>query len=257
MIEKQIHFTVEGQRLYGMLHLPEGRGPFPALALFHGFTGQRIEPHRLFVKTARKLVGEGFEVLRFDFRGSGESQGDFKDMTISGEIQDAHASLDFLKSQPEVNSDRIGVLGLSMGGFVASHVASQNPLVKVLVLWAAGARPPRFFPNYVHLAGKNCEQWLKKDEWDFGGNVLGTAFLKDLKNVENLLPKLLRFKGKALVVHGELDATVPVSEAEVYRRILGRRAVVHILKDADHTFNRRQWEEEVIGKTVKWLKQKL
>jgi uncharacterized protein len=257
MIEEQIQFTVEGQRLYGMLHLPDGRGPFPALCFFHGFTGQRIEPHRLFVKTARKLAAEGFVVLRFDFRGSGESEGDFRDMTISGEIKDALASLDFLASQPQVDSSRMGVLGLSLGGFVASHVASQNRLVKTLVLWAAGARPPRFFPNYVHLAEKNREQWRKKGEWDFGGMVLGAGFLKDLKKVENLLPKLARFKGKALVIHGELDATVPVSEAEAYRKALGRRAVLHILKGADHTFNRKSWEEEVIDRTAKWLKQKL
>ena len=141
-MEKQIHFTVEGQRLYGMLHLPEGKGPFPALSMYHGFTGQRIEPHRLFVKTARKLAIEGFVVLRFDFRGSGESQGDFRDMTISDEIRDALASLDFLTSQPEVNPNRLGVLGLSMGGFVASHVASQSSRVKALVL-SGRPVPPR------------------------------------------------------------------------------------------------------------------
>jgi uncharacterized protein len=256
-MEEQIHFTVQGQRLYGMLHLPQGRGPFPSLSFFHGFTGQRIEPHRLFVKTARKLADEGFVVLRFDFRGSGESQGDFRDMTISGEIKDSLASLDFLKSQPHVDPRRIGILGLSMGGFVASHVASQSRLVKTLVLWAAGARPPRFFHNDAHLADKNHKRWLKKGEWDFGGMVLGTAFLKDLKKAENLLPKLARFKGKALVIHGELDATVPVSEAEAYRKTLGQRAAVYILKGADHTFNRKEWEEEVIDTTAKWLKKKL
>ena len=84
-MEKQISFTVQGQKIYGMLHLPEGRGPFPALSMFHGFTGQRDEPHRMFVKAARLISKAGIAVLRFDFRCSGESEGDFRKMTISGE----------------------------------------------------------------------------------------------------------------------------------------------------------------------------
>ena len=144
-----------------------------------------------------------------------------------------------------------------MGGFVASHVASQSSRVKALVLWAAGARPPRFFPNYVHLAEKNRKQWLEKGEWDFGGMVLGTGFLADLKKVENLLPKLKRYKGKTLVIHGGLDATVPASEAEIYRKALGKKAVVRIIKGADHTFNRKEWETDVIETTAKWLKRNL
>ena len=75
MPEELIHFTNEDLRLYGMLHRPEGAGPHPAVMILHGFTGQRIEPHRLFVKLARQLVAAGIAALRFDFRGSGESEG--------------------------------------------------------------------------------------------------------------------------------------------------------------------------------------
>src|ERR1035441_774266 len=115
-MEKQISFSVRGQKLYGMLHLPKGKGPAPALSMFHGFTGNRFEPHQLFVKTARRLAKDGIAVLRFDFRGSGESEGDFKDITVPGEIEDGRESLNFLSAQPEVDPNRLGILGLSMGG---------------------------------------------------------------------------------------------------------------------------------------------
>jgi dipeptidyl aminopeptidase/acylaminoacyl peptidase len=252
-MEKQLSFTVRGQRLYGMLHLPQGRGPFPALSFFHGFTGQRMEPHQLFVKTARRLASEGIASLRFDFRGSGESEGEFRDMTVSGEIKDAAASLDFLCGRSEVDKDRLGVLGLSMGGFVASRLASQDRRVKTLVLWAAAARASERFARYVHLTGRNPEKWIRQGEWDFGGNVLRSRFLKELGKMKSHLPRLSHFPGPVLVLHGEADAAVPVSEADAYRKTL-RRAEVQVLKGADHTFNRADWETKVIETTVRWLK---
>src|SRR5208282_4030624 len=97
------------------------------------FGGTRVEPHRLFVKTSRLLAREGVASLRLDFRGSGESEGDFQSMTLSREIKDAKAALDFLRSQPGVNLERVGILGLSMGGYVAASVAAQDPSLKALV----------------------------------------------------------------------------------------------------------------------------
>jgi len=70
-MERLIAFRNQGQRLYGMLHRPEGVAIAPAVVLCHGFTGQRIESHRLFVKMARDLAAHGIAALRFDFRGSG------------------------------------------------------------------------------------------------------------------------------------------------------------------------------------------
>jgi dipeptidyl aminopeptidase/acylaminoacyl peptidase len=259
MIEKQVLFTVRRQKLYGMLHLPKGRQPFPAISMFHGFTGQRIESHQLFVKTARKLALAGLAVLRFDFRGSGESEGNFFNMTISGEIEDALASLDFLSQQPEVNKNRLGVLGLSMGGFVASYAAARNSRVKALALWAAGARASTMFPTYIHLSKKHEEAWLKTGKVDLAGNLLGINFLKNLKNLGDAFPLLKNFKGKALVVHGGRDSIVPVSESVLYKnkKVLGRQATLRIIKGADHTFNRKDWEKTVIDTTISWFKKNL
>src|ERR1041384_2757106 len=163
-MEKQISFTVQGQKIYGMLHLPEGPGPFPATAMFHGFTGQKIEPHRLFVKAARRMAQLGTAVLRIDFRCSGESEGDFRNMTISGEIKDAKAALDFLCRQPRIDKKRLGVLGFSMGGFVASFTASRDPRVKTLVLWAGGARTSTMFPSYIRMRPGRLKKWIRQGE---------------------------------------------------------------------------------------------
>jgi len=256
-MEKQISLTVKGLHLYGMLHVPEGQQPFPALALFHGFGGTRIEPHRLFVKASRLLAREGIASLRLDFRGSGDSEGDFRSMTLSGEIQDAKAALTFLRSQSQVNPDRLGVLGLIMGGYVAAAVAAQDPTLKALVLWAASARGSSYFPFYHHLSGKNRKEWETNGERDFGGNLLSAEFLQDGATLPDPLPLLQNFPGKALILHGEKDATVPTEEAQIFKNALGEKGTLQLIKGADHTFNKSSWESELLETTVSWVKANL
>ncbi len=89
---KPVTFKNEEQKLVGILHVPIGmkRGEKASgIAMFHGFTGNRTEAHRLFIHVARALSDSGFVVLRFDFRGSGDSDGEFDDMTVPGEVSDA------------------------------------------------------------------------------------------------------------------------------------------------------------------------
>ena len=85
-MEKFISFKNHGQRIVGMTRAP-------ALLICHGFTGDKVENHFIFVKMARRLADAGFFAMRFDFRGSGESEGDFSDMTVPAEIDDARVAL--------------------------------------------------------------------------------------------------------------------------------------------------------------------
>ena len=79
MTERPIVFYNKGQQLNGILHSPVACAALcPAVVFFHGFTGTKVEPHRIFVKTARELAAIGFYALRFDFRGSGDSEGIFR-----------------------------------------------------------------------------------------------------------------------------------------------------------------------------------
>jgi hypothetical protein len=134
--EHPIHFDVDGQRCHGMLHLPLGAtAPVPAVLMLHGFTGQRMEPHRLFVLFSRLLAEHGMASLRFDFRGSGESEGSFDQMTVSRELEDVSAAYTFLGQRPEIDPQRLGLLGLSMGGMMAALSAPRHRFA-ALGLWA-------------------------------------------------------------------------------------------------------------------------
>ncbi len=251
MAEHFVQFQVEGQAIYGMLHLPERKGRLPAVAMCHGFTGNRIEAHRLFVKKARFLAANGIVALRFDFRGSGESEGEFEQVTVSSEITDALAAIDFLRKQPEIDPDRIGLIGLSLGGCVATCAAARNGKIRALVLWAAVAD---LKGSFVQRMQPEVKELLEKQGWlDFGGWKVSKAFFNDAAQIDPLR-EALRYDGAVLIIHGANDPIVPVDHAHRYHAAFRCTKKLHIIPEADHTFARINWEEEVMQVTLEWLR---
>lgn len=243
-MEEQVSFTSQGQMVAGMLHLPD-RSKAAGIIMCHGFTGHKSEAHRLFVNAARDLCAQGIAVLRFDFRGSGDSAGEFREMTISGEIADAGAALSYLISRPEVDGDRVGILGLSLGGCVAACLAGRDKRVRTLVLWAATAHPERLGERLAPDLGS-------ARVLDFNGWGLGHGFVEDAPNVHPLADSA-RYSGPALVVHGEKDQAVPVADARDYEKALGGAKTVHVIPQADHVFSSLLWTADAVGASRDFL----
>jgi len=251
-VERQIVFENEGQKLYGMLHLPEGVKRAPAAALFHGFTGTKIEPHCIFVKMARELMAHGIAALRFDFRGSGESEGDFVDMTVEGEISDALKSLDFLQAQPELDPHRLGVLGLSLGGLVAACVAGRDARIKSLALWAAlGLVEEVTLLDEEHREAAQ-QQLAERGFIDQEGNLMGVAFIEELPKMRPL-EEVACYHSPALIIHGTRDEALSLQNALAYQKAIPGRTELRIIQDADHTFDSHEWEQEVVEVTRDWF----
>ncbi len=242
-----------GQRIATMLHVPAGAGPFPAVLMMHGFTGDKVESHFLFVKTARALAEAGFAVARFDFRGSGESEGRFQDVTVEGEVSDALTVLDWLVRREEVDAARVGLLGLSMGGCIASLVAGRDARVKALVLWAAVADPFNLFVELSKNTPLPPPLGPQPDGTvDVGGHLVGPEFFRTLPEAKPL-DAVKGYQGPALIVHGTQDPTVPPRHAEMYKEALGDRAQLVWIEGADHTFSAHAWEQKAISATRDWL----
>ncbi len=243
-----------GQKIFGVIHIPE-KIPAPFVLLCHGFTGTKIEPHRIFVNTAEALTKEGIGALRIDFRGSGDSEGSFKDMTVEGEVSDAIVALNYLSNSDFVDKERIGILGLSMGGAVASLTSGRNDLVKSCVLWAAVCHFNIFF-------NRSPEEMQKiRDYGDFidlGGNPVGKKFLAEIINIKPL-EEIKKRKIPVLIIHGSGDLLVPIQHAYDYYNGLKdtHKVELEIIEGADHTFNSIEWEKKVIEKTVDWFKNTL
>ncbi len=240
-MEIPVTFPSDNQAIFGVLHVPE-RAPAPGVVMCHGFTGHKAETHRLFVNTARDFCRHGLVVLRFDFRGSGDSAGEFQEMTISREIADAKAALDFISTRSEADPARLGALGLSMGGCVAACLAGRDPRVKALVLWAATAHPGRIFERLLPQFEEG-EQVLDMSGWG-----IGRQFLEDARTLHPLA-EIRNYRGPTLIVHGTQDESVPPTDAQDYHKALLSHSKLHFVEAADHVFSSFPWKEEVISRS--------
>ena len=131
-------------RLEGFLHMPppsdvaDDRGA-PGVVVCHPHPRQGGNMHSsVVIGVADALVASGFAVMRFNFRGVGESEGAFS--WGSGETDDADAALDTLSLTDGVNGSRIGIAGYSFGAAVALQCAKDSPLPQA-VASLSPARP--------------------------------------------------------------------------------------------------------------------
>jgi alpha/beta superfamily hydrolase len=148
MKETRVGFLSGELLLEGILATPQGAGPFPAVIVCH--------PHPLYGGSMDNNVVDGlfealaqasFISLKFNFRGVGQSQGEF-DRGI-GEEMDAAAAISFLSELKEVDGNRIGLAGYSAGAGFALPVGSSDARIKAL----AAVSPPLNIFDFGFLKG--------------------------------------------------------------------------------------------------------
>jgi uncharacterized protein len=262
-MQNSVSLKVGNLVLRGMEHIPDGspvasrtfgtggaESKLPAVILYHGFTGNKVEPHRMFLKLARLLEAKGIACFRFDFSGSGESDGNFEDMTVSGEIDEAKHILTYVRNHDRVDMDRISILGLSLGGLIAGIVAGdESEAVHKLVLLAPAGNMNDIVANMARQEGVN----LSDPYFDRQGDLVGRNFAIDVGTIRSF-ERAKPFQKSVLLVHGTADMSVPYQVSFRYRdEVYGETAQVHIVEGADHTFNSHPWETEVLQTVVAFL----
>jgi hypothetical protein len=128
-------------QLAGTLFLPEGTSEVPGVVLVSGAGGQdrdsTILGHRPFLVIADYLARQGIAVLRYDDRGVGGSTGDRSQATSQDYAEDALLALTWLLKQPRVDGSRVGIVGHSEGGTIASLAALESENVAFVVMLAS------------------------------------------------------------------------------------------------------------------------
>ncbi len=242
MTQQAITVMHNGMVLRGMEHIPSGE-KLPAVILFHGFTGTKLEPHRLFLKISRALEEKGIACFRFDFLGSGESDGDFENMTVLNELSEARTVFDYVKGHRAVDENSITLLGLSMGGLVASLLAGElNEQIDKLILMAPAGTMSRLAAEYSGAA-----PFIEEiDAYDLGGNAVGKRFIEELSTID-VWKIAAGYQKKVLLIHGTQDETVPFEVSSLYiEKCYKNNALFYPIEGAGHTFNSYQWEQAVI-----------
>ena len=127
---EEVSFSNRGARLAGALLVPRGSGPHPAVVLLHGSGPQNRNGTLPF---ARFLLRHGIAILTFDKRGVGASQGDWRRASFETLAEDALAAVALLKTRRDIDAKRIGLFGVSQGGWIGPLAASRSRDVALVV----------------------------------------------------------------------------------------------------------------------------
>lgn len=233
-IEK-VSFKSEGQKIAGMLHLPDRERP-PCVIASHGLLSSKDSEK--YIALGHRMSAEGMAMLRFDFRGIGESEGGEEDNTISKKLADLGSALQFVRSYLDFGT-RLGLVGSSLGGFLSLIQASKDPGIDGVVIWATP----------FHLDDLET----KEQEEDYP--LPPKAFFEDLEK-HRLLPILPRVSN-CLVIHGEKDELVPPEEAHEIFRHLSLPKELHLIGGADHRLTETDHRQRAIDLTMDWFKKSL
>ena len=256
-MEQYVELKNKNGILRGMVHIPDDSSKnkkYPGVILYHGFTGNRMEPGFMFVRFSRLLMQHGIASIRFDFWGSGESNGSFDKMTLSGELEDAGDILKFFRSREEIDADRVFILGLSMGGTVAGYTAGMyDSDVKGLILWAPAGEMKNRLKEREDVIAKEV---FEGNPLDMGSLVVGMQFIEDVKSL-NILNMTAKYSKDVLIIHGTEDKSVPPTVSKHYSEIFGKRASLMFIEGANHTFQGAEWISRLFSSSLEFIKKRI
>jgi putative redox protein len=245
-MEEKITFTnKEGEELVGSLHRPDDDTRY-GVVLGHCFTCSRHT--RILQRIGKDLASAGYMALRFDFSGNGQSQGEFTRSTFSKQISEVETAMELLKEQ---GVDWFGLAGHSMGAAIAILTGAGREDVNGVCAIAGRSRSPGAFK---FLSEKQREELDRTGKVTFESRgralALTDTFFSDADQYD-LSRTIRRYPKPLLVVHGEADEIIPVSEARHAQEINPDGAELLIIPEADHMFmkedHRRQVSERVVG----------
>jgi len=250
MPEKKVLIqNTAGRDLHGILYLSSERGDnlqLPILIMCHGFTGDKSECGR-FPETAKALNKEGYDVLIFDFSGSGENKRE--PVNLAKQAKDLEDVYNWVKNQ---EYSKIAVLGLSFGG--VTTLKANLPDITSYVFWAPVL--------LLHTTGDQSE-WFKEinkgpveipSSGDYDPIIIDMSFVTEFGKFR-VRPALKKLESPTLIIQGTADETTPLNLTKKAFRMMPRdenHKLVEV-QDAPHDFDEIHLQE-FIKLTVDWLK---
>jgi dipeptidyl aminopeptidase/acylaminoacyl peptidase len=235
MNERPLEIVSDDLKLQAVLTTPESDS-WALVILCHGFLSHKDSSK--YRQLAQVFAQESIATVRFDFRGCGESEGLLSESSISRRWRDLQkviaTSLGFGGFD-----GHLGLLGSSLGGYLALLEVSHNPTIRCAAVWSSPS-------HLLDLAKRLPEVSPVEFSRECYDDLLTVELLSRLENVQ-----------RVLIVHGQQDQQVPPEHASKLYEVLDEPKALHILKGADHRFSAPDSREEAIRVTMEWFKKYL
>ena len=264
-IREAVIIENQGEKIFAVLHRPlqtssSTTEKVPAIVICPGFGGTKCGKFRMFVTLGKELAKQGVAVLRFDYRGGGDSEGEFRDITLEGEVSDTLQCLNFLANDPQIDSSRLGILGRSLGGAIAVLTARRFPLIKSLALLAPVFKSDPWRELWEVLKSNQTLDRVKEDILrNIPADIPNPEFLAQFFKL-NIPQELLELKHVPFLhIHGEQDKVVTIEHAREFEKarseIPNSRFIQ--LPKSDHDFSDPSEQKITIQALCQWFQETL
>lgn len=261
-IRESIVLENAGQKLFAIIHKPKSLilKSYPAVVFCAGFAGSKCGKYRLYVRLSQALAEAGIVSLRFDYRGSGDSEGDFLDQTMESQVSDTLCCLNYLKNLSFINPEKIGVFGRSLGGMIAIMTLQSFSQVKSLVLWAPVFTPkPWKLMMQSQILNKSNLSAIEKSSQNLIKIKPSDQFIHQFFQVD-LVPLLKNLTSIPLLhIQSQQDLIVTSEHQRSFQREragLSNSRFID-LKLSDHEFSDVEEQKLAINETVHWFQETL
>ena len=244
---EKINFkNAQGYELSGRLELPANRHPHNYAVFAHCFTCSKN--FSATKNISRALTTAGYGVLRFDFTGLGDSDGDFADTNFSGNVEDLLAAIDFLKTNYKAPTL---LIGHSLGGAAVIFASAKASSIKAVATIGAPSDTKHvrhLFGDQINAITENGEATVQLSGRPF---KIKEQFLKDI-NEQHVTNTLKSLRKPILIAHSPQDDTVGITHAEkLYHAAVHPKSFIS-LDGADHLLMKKE-DSEYIGEVIaKW-----
>ncbi|SDR88330.1 alpha/beta fold hydrolase [Gramella sp. MAR_2010_147] len=238
--------NTDSKELKGVLVLPTNKKPANFILFAHCFTCNKNfhAPSNI----SKNLASQGYGVLRFDFTGLGDSEGDFEDTNFTSNVEDLIAAAEFLKAEYKAPSM---IVGHSLGGAAALFASKKIESIKCMVTINA--------PSNLSHVQKHFESSLDEIEKEGFANIkiggrgfkIKKQFIEDLKTNQDA-SALKEIRKSLLVMHSPQDEIVSINHAEeLYKAAWHPKSFVS-LDGADHMLSNKEDSEYVAAVISAW-----
>ena len=242
-VEVRIDSTRNGMPIPAIIYLPEGAENVPMVLMCHGFTGKKEGDNDHFLTLGNMLAQNGIAAITIDFAACGDSGDLSVNYTLSEMQADMDAAIQFMKDTYSIDETKIGIVGHSMGGRVASEYLDN---VQAAALWAPadgdGLSGLEFLNDYNGLYDTARAEGSVDSGWDCNGEdfILSRQFFWEMED-SHPLEKLSSYTNPLLVAFGDHDEVI----TEARDSIQAAMPAQGIFKtyDQDHNFTMENDDE--------------
>lgn len=209
-VEVSIDSTRRGEDIPAIVFLPEGANNVPMVLMCHGFTGKKEGDNDHFLTLGNMLAQNGIAAITIDFAACGDSGDTSENYTLSNMQDDMDAAIEFMKDTYSIDETKIGIVGHSMGGRVATEYLDN---VQAAVLWAPangdGLSGLEFLNDYNGLYETAKAEGSVDSGWDCNGEdfILSRQFFWEMEE-SHPLEELSSYTNPLLVAFGDNDNVI-------------------------------------------------